>query len=55
MEFCYVWLRVIQARRSKRIVLADECRNQLLEGIQQVADAVRVSLRLKVPSATRLA
>lgn len=32
------------ARRSKRIVLADECRNQLLEGIQQVADAVRVTL-----------
>lgn len=32
------------ARRSKKIILADECRNQLLEGIQQVADAVRVTL-----------
>ncbi|KAL8433465.1 hypothetical protein ACSSS7_003855 [Eimeria intestinalis] len=33
-----------QARRSKKIILADECRNELLEGIQQVADAVRVTL-----------
>ncbi|KAL8270934.1 hypothetical protein Esti_005146 [Eimeria stiedai] len=32
------------ARRSKKIILADECRNELLEGIQQVADAVRVTL-----------
>ncbi|CDJ60285.1 TCP-1/cpn60 chaperonin family protein, putative, partial [Eimeria maxima] len=32
------------ARRSKRVILADECRNQLLEGIQQVANAVRVTL-----------
>ncbi|OXB70882.1 UNVERIFIED_CONTAM: hypothetical protein H355_006987, partial [Colinus virginianus] len=32
------------ARRWKRLILADECRNQLLEGIEKVAEAVRVTL-----------
>nr|CEL65848.1 TPA: TCP-1/cpn60 chaperonin family protein, putative [Neospora caninum Liverpool] len=34
----------LMARKAKRLILADECRNQLLEGIEAVAGAVRVTL-----------
>lgn len=34
----------LMARKWKRLILADECRNQLLEGIEKVAQAVRVTL-----------